>query len=425
MPLFCYLESHKKTDKNYDHSQLGKVALERKINTEDLKEGMYVSRLDRSWLETPFLFQGFFIKQDDIPVLQKYCSHVFVNLDKKNSDIQIPEITAKPKNNKVLPPRHTEYDDSVPVEKEIQFAKECHASLSEYMQGIGKTIKEGKPIRLIEISDSVNQMIKSIIRNPDAFMWLTKLKNLDDYSYKHSIDASILAVSFGRHLGLSQMDLQNLAIGGLFFDIGKAKLDESILSKPGRLTTEEFESIKNHVAHSIEILQQTNKVDESILDMIRYHHERHDGSGYPHGLKGLQIPLFARIAAIVDCYDAITTPRIYNQAVSSLEAIKQLYEWRDVDFQKELIEEFIQCIGVFPTGSIVELNSGEIGVVLSQNRIRRLRPKLMLILDSNQVSLDHYPILDLGQEQAGGNKIEIVTTHEPGSFGIDPREFFL
>ncbi len=270
-------------------------------------------------------------------------------------------------------------------------------------------------------------MVESVARNPDAFIWLTQLKDTDIYTYHHSMDVSILAVVMGRHLGLSRLELQDLAIGTLLFDIGKLKLPPKLLNKPGRLTDEEFELIKKHVDYSVEIIERISGITPRALEIARYHHERHNGSGYPEGLQGTQIPVFARIASIVDCYSAITRNRSYSQAISSHEAIKQMYEWGDIDFQMELIEQFIQCLGIYPTGSLVELSTGEIGVILSQNRVRRLRPKVMLILDCNKIAYEHFPIIDLikDTEDEDGNELDIVAAHEPGSFGIDPKTFYL
>jgi HD-GYP domain-containing protein (c-di-GMP phosphodiesterase class II) len=326
-----------------------------------------------------------------------------------------------------LPVKKVHYEDTASVEDEITFARECHTDLSETMDSIITDVKAGNRINLNKAKKSVTQMIDSVARNPDAFMWLTKLKDTDSYTYHHAMDVSILAVTLGRHLGLSKNELKDLAIGSLLFDIGKVKLPDNILNKPGRLTDEEFELVKKHVDYSVEIMKGIKGMPARAIEIGRFHHERHNGNGYPHGVKGTEIPVFARIAAIVDCYDAITSDRTYSRAISSHEAIKQLYEWGNIDFQIELIEQFIQCLGIYPTGSLIELSSGQVGVILSQNRVRRLRPKVMLILDPHKVAYEHFPVLDLAveTEDKDGNALDIVATHEPGAFGIDPKTFYL
>ena len=405
-----------------------------KVPVPNLKIGMFVAQLDRPWLETPFLFQGFYIhNQNDIEILKQHCNYVYVDAEKQERDLEEFRIfsSSSQKKNRdkgKLPTRHCEYEDKIPVEDEIGFAKQCRESLNKHCHKLFVDISEGKTLDLSRMEESIDKMVASVIRNPDAFLWLTKLKNLDNYAYNHAIDTSVLAASFGRHLGLNQSELKDLATGVLLCDIGKVKLPQAILSKPGRLSEREFDLIKTHVELSVEILETAQqKVSREIIKIARFHHERHNGHGYLNGLSGPQIPVMARICAIVDCYDAITTHRVYNRALSPLEAIKCMYEWRDIDFQKDLVEEFIQCLGIFPTGSVVELSSGEVGIVIAQNRIRRLRPRVMLVLDSEHRSLDHLPVIDLVHEtrDKSNRPLEIIRTHSAGAFGIDPANFFI
>ena len=162
-------------------------------------------------------------------------------------------------------------------------------------------------------------------------------------------------------------------------------------------------------------------MNKDVLDMVAHHHERHDGSGYPNGLSGDRIPVYARIAAIVDCYDAITSHRSYARAIPPSAAIKKLYEWRDVDFQAELVEEFIQAVGIYPAGTLVELSSGEVAVVVAEYRTRRLRPKVMVLLDANKLPVTEVKIVDLLNQQstADGKALEITSSLEPEAYGID------
>lgn len=202
-------------------------------------------------------------------------------------------------------------------------------------------------------------------------------------------------MAFGRHLGLPKDSLQNLALGCLLFDIGKTRIPESILTKPERLTVEGFEQMKQHVLYSLDIVRSVNIVNELVVSVIIAHHERFGGRGYPRAIKGHGIPVFGRIAAIVDFYDAVSSERLYGETLSPSEAVKKLYELRDLDFQGELVEQFIQAIGLYPAGTIVELSHGEIGIVVAQNRTRRLRPKVMQVHRRRQKSSpgvpDHRP----------------------------------
>ena len=174
-------------------------------------------------------------------------------------------------------------------------------------------------------------------------------------------------------------------------------------------------------------MQQTKGINSRAIELALNHHERFDGSGYPNKRFGREIPVFGRMAAIVDCYEAITSDRPYAKAISSHDAIRKIYEWRKVDFQEELVEQFIQCLGVYPTGTLVELTTGEVGVVFEQSRVRRLRPKVMLVLNAEKIAYGCFPIVDLLQvtEDKDGNQLDIAHTLEPGSYGIQPKTLFL
>jgi len=409
--------------------------MEKKLNTGELEIGMYVSRVDRPWLDTPFMFQGFRIRTDhDIETLDRYCEHVFIDESKVDDQPAYEPLltfgtlplTEEMKAIPGLPKQRVAYADTAPIEKEMSRARDTKHALGLVVENLVGDIQVDKKIDVSTMGTAVDDMVQSVIRNPDALLWLTKLRSVDNYAYDHAIDTSVLAVMFGRHLGLPREQLQELGLTGLLFDIGKIKLPPQLLSKPGKLTDEEFALVKQHVDFSIEILNQSSGVSERVIDGVRHHHERHDGHGYPRGILGGDIPIFARIIAIVDCFDAITSPRPYRSAISSHHAIRQMYEWRDTEFQAPLYEQFIQCLGVYPTGTIVELSSGEVAIVVAQNRTRRLRPRVMLILDDEKVAFTRNSILDLKEEMPGPGErpLEIINSHDSGAFGIDPKLYF-
>jgi HD-GYP domain-containing protein (c-di-GMP phosphodiesterase class II) len=408
--------------------------VEKKLTTSELRIGMYVSRVDRPWIETPFLFQGFLIRNDhDIDNLRRYCKYVYVD-ESKGDEYQpeplltlgtIPlseELRAIPG----MPKQCIAYQDVAGIEEEMPRARDSKHTLGTVIESLVESIQVGKKIEAASVKPAVDDMVESVIRNPDALLWLTKLRSVDTYAYDHAIDTSVLAVMFGRHLGLSRDQLQELGLTGLLFDIGKLKLPPNLLTKPGKLTDEEYALVRKHVDYGVEILSQSSGIAERVIDGVRHHHERHDGSGYPQGLKGGTIPIYARIVAIVDCFDAITSTRPFRAPISAHHAIRQMYDWRDKEFQAQLYEQFIQCLGVYPTGTIVELSSGEIAIVVAQNRTRRLRPRVMLVLDEEKVALERNPILDLGDELPGPGQrpLEIVNSHDSGAFGIDPGRYF-
>jgi HD-GYP domain-containing protein (c-di-GMP phosphodiesterase class II) len=247
------------------------------------------------------------------------------------------------------------------------------------------------------------------------------------YAYSHSVDNCALAIAFGRHMGLPKKDLRTLAVGLLMMDMGNVRVPEPVLNKKGRLTEVEYRIVKKHVAHGVEILQNTKGISEDVINIALTHHERFDGSGYPNALQGTQIPVYGRMAAIIDCYDAMTSVRPYSSAKSPYAALQNIYNWCGSAFQPELVEQFLQCMGVYPTGSLIEMTSGEVGIVLAQNATQRMRPKIMLILDEDKSHLMEYKTIDLIKqyEDSSGNPLNIRRGLDPGCYGIDPTEYYL
>ncbi len=406
--------------------------MEKKIAADEVTHGMFVCRLDRPWLETPFLLQGFYVMNDeDISALKEYCEYVFI-------ETEVPDLKLSPKDSlngknpwrqtvSDLPRPTTEYRNESTVEEEITVVKELRKEVCSAVDEIMSNVRDDKKLDIKRTKDVVSSMTESILRNPNAFLWMRMLKDKDSYTYSHCMDSSALAIAFGRYMGLSRAELEDLGIGALLSDVGKMQVPPELLNKPGKLTDKEFALVKKHVEYSVRIMQKSGGLSKTAIATAATHHERFDGSGYPRGLKGREIPVLGRMAAIVDCYDAITSDRPYRRPISANEAVRRLYDWRGSAFQSELVEQFIQTLGTYPTGSIVELNTGQVGIVVSQNRLRRLRPKIMLILDAHKNKYNFAPMLDLLNEthDSNGNPLEIVKVLEPGSFGIEPRDFYL
>lgn len=397
---------------------------------------MYVSRLDRPWLETPFPLQGFLIRnRGDKEQLSQYCNHVYVDPSKSrnasipshlvrnepiqtlSSDEQIQRLTGRQRR---LYPRTTSR------EEELVTAREQYNKIESTFQTLLEDAQNDRKLDLPVLKEAIAPMVQSIVRNPDAFIWLTHLKNMDNYTYHHAVSSAVWAVAFGRHLGLPRSQLNSLATGCFLFDIGKSRLPKALLVSSRRLSDEEFDLIKQHVLHSLEMVRKTRGINRDILDMIRTHHERHNGSGYPVGLSGQEIPLFGRIAGIVDAYDAITSHRPYCEPIPAYEAIEAFYQWRGIDFQAELVEQFIQVVGIYPVGSLVELSNGTVGVVISQNEHHRLKPFIMILLDDRKQLLKEFYELDLRQavDEEGAATISITKGLRPGAYDLDSSLYY-
>jgi HD-GYP domain-containing protein (c-di-GMP phosphodiesterase class II) len=290
-------------------------------------------------------------------------------------------------------------------------------------------LKRGGGLDVQLMESAVDSMVDSIFRNREAMGWLARMKVKDDYLYSHSLAASVWALAFGRHLGLDKTTLRSLGMGAMLLDVGKTKLPTALLQKSGKPDESEWVDLKRHVQLGMEILDEDPRADACMKTMVRTHHERTDGTGYPNKLTGDSIPLVGRIAAIVDCYDAMTSERTYAKGKSTYDAVRELKKLGKSWFQPELVELFIQAVGVFPTGTLVELNSGEVGIVIAQNRFRRLRPEVMLILDEQKKVREQFPTIDLQlftkDNENGNPALWIAQGLEPGAYGVDPTEFFL
>jgi putative nucleotidyltransferase with HDIG domain len=402
-----------------------------KVYTTDLEIGMFVSGLDRPWLGTPFIVQGFRLEsRDDVDEVRSYCEYVFVDTQKSiyhgaNIIHKISSARRSVPIEEIFPGRTiTAYQTTSDWKEESAQAWLVLDSLVDDVNQIFKHVSDGGKLNVIRLKKSVEPVVESMARNPDACIWLGRLKQHDQYAYQHSLSASIWAVALGRQLGLPRHDLRSLAIGGMLMDVGKLRINPELLQAQRSLTEEESEVMREHINHGVEILRESGIMNQDVIDMVAHHHERHDGSGYPQGLAGDAIPAFARIAAIVDTYDAVTSNRSHASAISPSNAIKMLYQTRDQDFQAELVEAFIQAVGIYPAGTIVELSSGEIAVVVSEYRTRRLRPKVMIVLDPNKRRLREPRLIDLLEDGGASNtaKLNIVKSLEPNAYDIDLAE---
>ncbi len=403
---------------------------ELKIDTKDVEIGMYVSRIDRPWLDSPFLLQGFMINSlKDKDVLVENSDYCYIDITRSKVFKPTYERTnINIKNEGVLEfKRRRVIEDKTQMPDELNKVRSAHKTMTGVIKDMFSSLRATKKLDLDAARAAIKPMVDSIIRNPDALLWLNRLRLLDDYNYSHSLGTSVWAMSMGRQLGLPRLDIESLGIGGLLLDIGKTKIPEKILTKQQALDDKETEIIRQHVQYSLDLVDADKTINVKIRNMIAFHHERINGSGYPNALKSDQIPLFAKIAAIVDCYDAITSKRSYAKPLSAQQAVKKLYEWRGVDFQSELVEEFIQAIGMFPSGTLVELTSGEVAVVVTESRTRRLRPKIMLLLNADKSMREDYVMCNMMHTltDENGKSLEIKHALPAGSYNIKPDDFFL
>lgn len=412
-----------------------KLAQEVWISVRGLELGMWVSRLDRPWLETPFPLEGLSLRtDDDIEMLQRTCSYVYIDTQRGLApDLRFLEFSDNPLvrsargQEEVDALRKTNWTTSSDLQSEVKRAEKVHGTLQLDIAQVMGDLQAGRHLDLQKLKEGVEAMVDSILRNPSAFTWLMEIKQRDNYHYQHALSCSIWSATFGRHLGLERNELHTLALGGLLCDVGKTQMPIELLAKRTVLTESEVHLVRQHVEHSLKIVGKTKGLPTNIIEMVATHHERHNGSGYPLGLKGLEIPIYGRIMGLIDSYDAMTCARPYAASRSPHKAVAELYDQRGALFQPELVEQFIQTCGIYPTGTLVELSSGEIGVVTAVHSLKRLRPTIMLLLDENKKALAQFSVLDLTQTEHDkhGQPLTIKAGLPSGAHGINTHELFL
>lgn len=392
---------------------------------------MYVSELDRPWLETPFLFQGFRItNSQEIEQLENTCHYVYV--DPEKSVVPIPKkFEQSPSRRKASQPEIKRQRFAIPYqatfEQEFPKAKNIYQNATKQMDKIINDSRSGCSLNAQEIKSTVVSIADSVIRNPDALMLLSALESKDEQSVTHSINVCTLSLIFGRYIGLERKPLYELGTGALMHDIGEIKVPEQILYKNEKRTAEELELMQQHTHHGVEMLMKSNGLPQSAIEIARDHHERMNGSGYPQKLMGEQLSLFTKIVSIVDVYDSVTSGLHSNPTITSTEALKNMYVWRDELFDSLLVEQFIQCLGIYPIGSTVELSTGEIGIVISTNPGRRLMPRVMLVRDQDKQPYEPPKIINL-EQFVGKDKncnLEIRRVVKAETFSIDVRNYIL
>jgi HD-GYP domain-containing protein (c-di-GMP phosphodiesterase class II) len=319
------------------------------------------------------------------------------------------------------------YVDQVSVEEEVPRAQAAVTQASDLLDKLVNDIRLGQSFEVERVQEIVDDMVDSIVRNPDAAMWIARLRREDISTYGHGLQVSVYLTSFGRHIGFPKQQLSQLAQIGLLLDIGKIKLPRYLLDKQGRLTAEEYEEAKRHVAHGIAILSETPNMDPEVLEGIEQHHERMNGSGYPNGNMGDEIGIYGRMAGIVDTFAALTNHRPYAAASSSYEALRSLNGWAGEFFHEPLVQQFVSSIGVFPVGSLIELSTGEVAIVVAHNKVRRLKPRVLVVTGPDKTRSPHPAMLDLLYDtKSGGDEPVYIKRGLPaGAHDLDLKDFYL
>lgn len=401
----------------------------KKIKVEQLRPGIFIHNLNREWLYHPFLYNR--IKVTDEHVIDKIIEYgikeVYIDTD-KGLDIYHAPLTEdmdKEIQSEIENPAKTKVGDGprVPLKEEIVRANKIIRETKKTMSILMEEVRLGKQIEIKQVEHIVEKMADSIFNNKDALVSLSRIRKKDEYTYIHSLAVCALLISFAEHLNLDYTTVKAVGVGGLLHDIGKVKVPNEILNKRGALSEQEFDEMRDHVKHGSIIIEQDLNVDETALSVVAHHHERFNGTGYPSGLKGHEISKFGQMAAIVDVYDALTSDRCYSNKIPPTEALKKLFEWRNTYFNKDLVEQFICCVGIYPIGTLVRLESDWLGVVIEHGEKGLLYPVIRVIYD---IKKEKYVIpydVDLSKLSGEENTEVVLNAEPPDRWNIKPEMY--
>lgn len=395
----------------------------KKIHVADLKQGMFLQEICGSWMDHPFWKKSFTLNDPkDINTLQECGIHeVWIDTDKGlDVDASVAALSEEEQQHKIestlqqadkFSPKAVQ---RVSLQEEVDRARLIHTRSKEAVTSMFNEVRMGKALQLDGVTALVDDISQSISRNPEAFLSLARLKTKDNYTYLHSVAVCALMISLGKQMGLEEELLQKLGMAGLLHDLGKMMIPEEVLNKPGRLTDDEFTVIKNHPMRGWEILKDSAGVNEIALEVCLHHHEKMDGSGYPHKLSGETISLFARMGAVCDVYDAITSVRCYKSGWAPAEAIRKMAEWQEGHFDATVFHAFVKTIGIHPSGTLLKLKSGRLAVVVEQSEKSLLTPVVKAFFSTKSNAPIQPELIDLSKSPD-----TIANVEDPIKWGFD------
>ena len=377
----------------------------KQIRVDQLKPGMFIHDLNCGWLDHPFLTNAFHVR--DMATVDKI---IKIGIRELYIDtIKGADVWAAPTQSEVnadlerrlqeIAERNTDKPIIVDLKDEAARARRLQGEANKLVRNMMDDVRLGQQVEIERVEPLVEGMVDSIFRNQDALLPLARLKNHDDYTFQHSVSVCALLVAFGRGMKLDKAVIREMALGGLLHDVGKARIPDRILNKPGKLSEDEFGHMQHHVDEGVLLLQQSPGISEIALKVTAEHHERYDGSGYPGGLVEKNISLYGQMASIVDVYDAITSERVYHKGMAPTQALKKLLEWSSHHFDPKLVQAFIRSIGIYPSGSLVMLDSKRLGVVVEQNEDKLLEPVIRVFYHAGQQHYIPPEMIDLSKFQ--------------------------
>lgn len=360
----------------------------KKVKVQELQLGMYVHDLNCGWIEHPFMRNRFLLKAaDDIDRIAKLgLREIYIDTERGMDARDAPtreevrrELGAKLRR---IAESGANLPKSVELHAEMGRAREVLGEANRIVRATLIDARMGKQAKVEQLQGFASSIADSVLRNPDAILGLARIKQADQYTFQHCVAVGTLLIAFCTAMRMDRATVEQAGMGGLLHDIGKMRIPSEILNKPGKLTAEEFDIMKAHAEKGRLMLLRTPGISPVALSVAAQHHERADGSGYPLGLKGPAISLHGQMAAIVDVYDALTSDRVYHKAEEPTEVLHKLLEWSEAHFEGPLVQRFVRVIGIYPVGTLVQLESGRLAVVVSQRREDLLHPKVRVVYDA-------------------------------------------
>lgn len=401
----------------------------KKVKVDQLRPGVFIHNFDCGWMFHPFFSGSVKIKNDKMieKIIKHRIQEVYIDTERGLDIIDAPveEEVKKEINTEIskIVETETKAAENVPMHEELVRAKKIRTEAKQIVRDVMEDVRIGKQIEVEKVDHMVEKMTDSIFRNKYSLMSLNRIKQVDDYTFLHSVSVSVFMLSFCKSLNLDRSLINKVGVGALLHDIGKIKVPIEILNKSGRLTDEESVKMKEHVVQSSLILSQTQGISDISIPVVAQHHERFDGSGYPSGLKGKEISDLGQMAAIVDVYDAITSARCYHKGMEPSEAIRKIFEWSKYYFNQDLVRKYIKCVGIYPVGTLVRLESGLLGVIVESGAENLLHPIVRVVYDTKKKWSITSKDIDLSKPLGKGGGDKIADYEQPKRWNIDPYEY--
>lgn len=392
------------------------------IPISQLRVGMFVSEQNSDWVpDTNRTKSGLILKQETIEKIRRR-GILYVTIDAaKGLDVEPPSVNTKESSvdervkARIIAQQEQSgvASPSASLEDERRKATEIHSEALNLINDVMEKVKAGTEINVKEVENVAEDIVQSVYRNENALACMSRIRDKDAYLMEHSLNVGILMSILGKSMGYSHEDIRKLAVGGMLHDVGKIQVPDSVLHKPGKLEAMEWDEMKRHVTYG-EAYLSTLAIDPDVIMVCAQHHERLDGTGYPLGLNEKDISLFGRIAAVCDVYDAITADRVYHQGMTPSVAMKKLVEWSDYHLDRKLVYQFIRAMSIYPVGTLVELNSEQLAIVVEPNRIQQAQPVVRSIYSTKHQRFTEVSDINLANE----NDIEILRAIDPARLGF-------